>query len=144
MNFGCAALKLSQQYYDQLFDELDAREAPAEAGPDRIEDEALEISGELGSSLAATFVIENNSPTMAQPALLATPLVGPNGAIVEGAMLLFEPEGFELAPNQKQVITLRVPLDVELYEKGATYEGAIAFLGVGSPDRLTAIRIHVK
>ncbi len=145
IRYAASAQALSKRYVDELFNFLNQR--GVNGAPVQQEDQpqvGFNLQGAVGSTLATSFEVENSTATVISPHVSATAVLDDNGEALQGAMIEIIPNLLNLAPAQKQQVTVHVPLDAEIYEPGCVYTSALVIVGLGNGrDRLLPIHIDV-
>ncbi|MEX0320470.1 MAG: hypothetical protein AB3N21_21150 [Ruegeria sp.] len=144
IRYAASAQALSKRYTDELFFFLQHKGLKDPTVEEPQQSNGLILRGEAGSTLATSFDVENSLATSVSPRVSPTPILDADGNSLDGAMVDIIPDLLNLAPGQKQTVTVHVPLDAELYEAGNTYSSALVIVGLGNGrDQLISMQIEV-
>lgn len=146
IRYAASAQALSKRYTDELFQFLNSRGITGYASDTGFEPQSASISltGAAGNTLSASFDVENSTATSVSPRVTTTPVLDEDGAAVEGAMIDVVPELINLAPGQKQLVKIMIPLDADLYRAGHSYSSALVIVGLGQArNQLISLEIDV-
>jgi hypothetical protein len=81
---------------------------------------------------------------MINPNISTTAVLNDDGTRLEGAVIEVFPALLNLAPGQKQSVTVHIPLVADLYQAERTYTSAIAIIGMGNGrDQLVSVKVEV-
>jgi hypothetical protein len=132
-SFYQSLLDLNRQYVDRLFDDLIAPGRPnGHSHHDEDERRAatmeLHLSGALGDDLEASFAIENKRAEAADVVFLISDLTADDGEPVR-AHVRIEPPRLRLGGHDEAGVTLRLPLDPDLFTAGGRYRGVVLVRG---------------
>ncbi len=147
IRYAASAQVLSKRYTDELFQFLNnrGRNGLAAEQPAQPQTATISLSGAAGSTLSASFEVENSTATSVSPRISTTPVLDEDGVAVEGAMIDVIPDLINLAPGQKQLVKVMVPVDAELYRAGHSYSTALVIVGLGQArNQLISMEIDVS
>ena len=146
IRYAASAQVLSKRYTDELFHFLNTRGMNGyltDPAPDP-KAASISLSGAAGTTLSASFDVENSTATSVSPRVSTTPVLDDSGTALEGAMIDVVPELINLAPGQKQTVKVMIPLDADLYREGVCYSTALVIVGLGQArNQLISCQIDV-
>ncbi|WP_120635843.1 hypothetical protein [Ruegeria sp. EL01] len=146
IRYAASAQVLSKRYTDELFHFLNTRGMNGYLADPAPESQAasISLSGAAGTTLSASFDVENSTATSVSPRVSTTPVLDDSGTALEGAMIDVVPELINLAPGQKQTVKVMIPLDADLYREGVCYSTALVIVGLGQArNKLISCQIDV-
>lgn len=147
IRYAASAQVLSKRYTDELFQFLNSRgvngyAAEGETAPQAA---AITLSGPAGSTLSASFEVENSTAVSVSPRVSTTPVLDEDGVAIKGAMIDVIPDLINLAPGQKQLVKVMVPVDADLYRAGHCYSTALVIVGLGQArNQLITLEIDIS
>jgi hypothetical protein len=115
-------------------DESFERLAEALVGDPGADEMVVDVTGEAGTTVGASLMVENER---SQPAVVSCRAV-PN----EGFGLVSAPEQFQLAPDESRRVAIRVMLPAEPSD-GPVDAGSVTVAGTGDRDLLVWVRAEV-
>ena len=139
-----AILDLNRRYVEEMLDRLGAggaMAAPAGAAADEgaptTAHGEISISGQVGETVTASFVVENPEDVQGEVRFFVSDVVAGDGRTC--GPIEVEPTQLWLAAGESAEVHARVALEPERYEAGGRYEGKI--LARGSRD--FEVTVHV-
>jgi hypothetical protein len=139
-----AILELNRRYVEELLDQLGARGAAtapvganADEGPPTAAHGEISMSGRVGETVTASFVVENPEEAPGEVRFFVSDVVAGDGATC--GRIEVDPTQLWLAPGESADVHASVTLDPERYAPGGRYEGKI--LARGSRD--FEVTVHV-
>lgn len=147
IRYAASAQVLSKRYTDELFQFLNGRGMNGYGHDATVASQAavISLSGAAGSTLSTSFEVENSTATSVSPRVSTTPVLDEDGVAIDGAMIDVIPELINLAPAQKQMVKVMIPLDADLYHAGCQYSTALVIVGLGqSRNQLITLELAVS
>jgi predicted flap endonuclease-1-like 5' DNA nuclease len=146
LSFQTALLELNRKYSDRFFDQVmgsSFQEVPAPNGkstaPKEIE---MHLSGACGEELVRSFVIENKRAEEETVTFLISEFTDAATTVAFRPPLQFQPARVLLHPGEERMVTLRLPLLVELFKPGETYLATV--IARGHNDVVLSMRVDVS
>jgi predicted flap endonuclease-1-like 5' DNA nuclease len=133
LKFHDEVLELIGTYNNQFFEQVlgattsgSAASTPPGAPPGRIN---MELRAPVGQEATGSFVVENKRTETVEITFLVSEFVGAANTVPFRPPLQLQPPSFTLGPNEHRVVTLRLPLLVDLFAPEQRYATTIVVHG---------------